>query len=105
MLAEEAVRSGLADRLFEEDWRGYHSQLIEYCRQLVQDGDIDGYLSVKANNCARDHAEKPLSEYRSSELAIMKKIFFDPESSYHAKRRAFVYKSSPRLSTLMPVTP
>jgi len=99
MLAEEAVRLGLADRLFEEDWHGYHGQLIGHCRQLMQDGDSDGYLSVKANNRARDHAEKPLSEYRSAELAIMKKILFDPKSSYHAKRRAFVYKSSPRSST------
>jgi len=30
MLAEEAVRLGLADRLFEEDWHGYHGQLIGY---------------------------------------------------------------------------
>jgi len=99
MLAEEAVRLGLADRLLEEDWHGYHGQLIEYCRELMQDGDSDGYLSVKASDRARDHAEKPLAEYRSAELAIMQKIFFDPKSSYHAKRRAFVYKSTPRSST------
>ncbi len=92
MLAEEAVQSGLADRLFEENWHGYHGQLIEYCQQLMQDGDTDEYLSVKASDRARDDAEKPLSEYRNAELAIMKEIFFDPKSSYHAKRRAFVYK-------------
>jgi len=96
VLAEEAARLGLVDRLFEEDWHGYHGQLIEYCQELIQDGDSDEYLSVKASNRARDHAEKPLSEYRNAELAIMKKIFFDPKSSYHAKRHAFVYKKGPK---------
>jgi|GEM_PF-3163522 len=32
------------------------------CRPLMQDGDIDDYLSVKANKRARDHAEKSLLE-------------------------------------------
>lgn len=92
VLAEEAVQSGLADRLFEEDWHAYQGQLVEYCEQLMQDLDSDEYLSAKMRGLQKDNAEKPLSEYRAAELAIMKKIFFDPNSSYHAKRRAFVYK-------------
>jgi len=44
LLAEEAVRLGMADRLFEEDWHGYHGQLIEYCREFGEAVDINEYL-------------------------------------------------------------
>ena len=64
VLAEEAARLGLADHPFEEDWHGYHGQLIEYCQQLMEDGDNDKYLSMEANNRARDHAKKPIGVSR-----------------------------------------
>ena len=94
MLAEEAAQLGLANRLFEKDWHGYYGRLSEYCQQSMQDVNIDEYLSMKMRSLERDSAEKPLSKYRDEELAIMKKIFFDSMSSYHARRRAFVYKQA-----------
>ena len=92
MLADEAINIGVADMMFEENWDRYHHQLKAHCRQLDQAVNIAEYLSKKKQSRARDEANKPLEHYRHEELAKMKKTFYDPASSYHEKRMAFVYK-------------
>jgi len=92
MLADEAVQLGIADLIFEENWDNYHEQLKEYCLQLEQTVDVEEYCAIKSQQLAKDTASKSLAQYRQEELTIMKKAFFDPNSSYHEKRRAFVYK-------------
>jgi putative two-component system hydrogenase maturation factor HypX/HoxX len=44
---------------------------------------------------ARDEDRKPLAAYRAEELALMKRIFFDPRAPYHRLRSAFVRKEPP----------
>lgn len=92
MSAHEAVRLGAADVVYDEDWQHYHQQLEDFCQNLADTIDIDTYLQAKCAALAAQEEKKPIAEYRREELAMMRKIFFDPTSEYHAKRRAFVYK-------------
>ncbi len=92
MAADEAIEIGVADLIFDQDWDAYHNHLREYCRQLPQVVNVEDYLASKRDKFDKQNSIKPFSEFRGAELAIMKKTFYDPSSSYHAKRRAFVYK-------------
>jgi len=95
MLAGEAVQLGLADIIFDEGWADYDHQLKEYCQQLSHVVDVDEFLRSKVATLVKDQSKKTLAEYRAEELAQMKKTFFDPSSSFHQKRRDFVYKTKP----------
>jgi len=97
MLSDEAVELGLADLIFDENWESYHEHLSEYCLHLQHVVNIDEFLSAKRSKFEKQNAVQPFSEIRKAELAIMKKTFFDPASSYHAKRRAFVYKQKAKI--------
>ncbi len=102
--SSDAIELGLADVVFEETWDVFHQSLREYCSRMLDTINIEDYLRSKAINRQKDEDQKPLSEYRSEELAIMKKIFFDDKSSYHDKRRAFVYKlKTPKQQVQEPV--
>ncbi len=92
MSADEAVHIGMADLVFEEDWAIYHQQVEEYCNNINANINVDEYLRNKQKELDAQEAKKPLIEYRNAELVQMKKTFYDPTSSYHALRRAFVYK-------------
>ncbi|WP_225766846.1 enoyl-CoA hydratase-related protein [Inquilinus sp. Marseille-Q2685] len=92
VLADDALRLRLVDRVLPEDWRQYHDVLARHCRTLAGDETFRRRLAAKAGNRAADEARRPLESYREEELRRMKATFDDPGASYHRLRRDFVYK-------------
>ena len=92
MLASEAIQCHFADQLLPEDWDTYHEHLRDFCSAQSLRSDLNGELEQKRARRASDEATKPLSAYRTEELAKMREIFYDPAASYHLERKLFVYK-------------
>lgn len=92
MLASEAIHCNFADQLLPEDWETYHEHLRDFCKEQSLRGDLSNELDQKRARRASDEAIKPLSAYRTEELAKMREIFYDPAASYHRERQLFVYK-------------
>ncbi|MEJ2416958.1 MAG: enoyl-CoA hydratase-related protein [Exilibacterium sp.] len=99
MLADEALKIGFVDQIFDEDWDKYHQNLHQYCEQLSEVIDINTFLATKMDSFEADNTIKNLSAYRDVELSHMKQSFFDLASDYHEKRRAFVYKVKTSVSS------
>ncbi|MEV6162440.1 hydrogenase maturation protein [Streptomyces sp. NPDC052052] len=93
--AETAVRIGLADRMIDCDAQSFAGEVGRLAARLAASPAADMRIAAKKSERDRDEARKPLAEYRRQELAEMRQTFFDPESSYHALRRAFVLKEPP----------
>jgi putative two-component system protein, hydrogenase maturation factor HypX/HoxX len=96
MLMNEALDIRMVDEVFQEDWQAYHQALRRYAQSLAEDGQLTAFLAQKHQQRSADEAERPLETYRQDELAKMKAIFDDPNSSYHEARRNFVYKITPQ---------
>lgn len=92
MLASEAISCHFADQLLPEDWDTYHEHLQDFCKAQSERGDLVGELEQKRARRIADEAIKPLSAYRTAELAKMRETFYDPSSRYHYERKLFVYK-------------
>ena len=60
---------------------------------LARHPDLRHWLQSKRDSRLRDERIKPLSTYRSEELAMSHECFFGENRSYHEARRRFVYKS------------
>ncbi len=98
ILAVEAFNLGMADEIFPEEWTQYDQLLKEFCQDQIADQDrFNALLQNKAQQRAADENAKPLAKYRKEELALMKQTFDNPNSSYHSKRQAFVYKLKPQV--------
>ncbi len=92
MLACEASKLGLADTILPESWDKYHAQLEQNCERLADTSSFKQQLKKKKQQRKADEERRPLVKYRREELAIMREIFYTPDSDYHYLRRAFVYK-------------
>lgn len=95
LLASEAINCQFADQMLPEDWEQYHEHLHHFCQQQSTQIDLSAELERKRAQRAADEKAKPLSAYRTEELAKMREIFYNPESSYHMERKLFVYKGKP----------
>lgn len=92
MLANEALKINLADEILSKDWKLYHEQLNDYCGSLADSAGFDIMVERKSLDREQDEKRKPLSQYRSEELNIMKNNFFDDSFGYCSARQSFVYK-------------
>jgi putative two-component system protein, hydrogenase maturation factor HypX/HoxX len=92
-LAQEARASGLADLLLPEQWHNCHREIDRLGVELSSSSLHKRQLATKLKDRARDERRKPLQTYRDEELRLMYRTFYDPSSSYHEARRAFVHKS------------
>lgn len=93
MLAAKALELGIADEIFEGNQHRFCQTLTHYCAALSEHQnhrDITAYYSLQRQ---KHQQEKPLHRYREEELRIMHGQFFDPNSDYHTRRRAFVQKA------------
>ena len=90
--ARRAKQIGLIDELLQSDHAAFFSDVQAFARSNLKDFY---YLRVKKRlRLQKDQAQKPLSAYRSHELAQMYKNFYAPNSPYHSARRAFVKKQA-----------
>lgn len=91
MGAEEALSLGLADRVVNSGQKSFENKVRELASSLAQE-NLTNRLQHKTEMRERDEAEKPLSAYRTAELAKMRKNFFGFDPSYHVARYNFVRK-------------
>ncbi|MEU1852293.1 enoyl-CoA hydratase-related protein [Streptomyces sp. NPDC019990] len=99
MSAATAERTGLVDRLVPASAQEFPGEIERLAAVLAGDPDLPQRIAAKTTARHADELQRPLAEYRRTELARMRAIFFDPEAPYHALRSAFVRKlpaGSPR---------
>jgi putative two-component system protein, hydrogenase maturation factor HypX/HoxX len=87
-----AVEIGLLDAAFGADAAGFRAQVRGLAQRLARHGDHPHWLEEKRRARARDEQVKPLSVYRTEELARSHECFFGPDRSYHEARTRFVHK-------------
>ncbi|MGW0615563.1 enoyl-CoA hydratase-related protein [Streptomyces sp. NPDC002788] len=90
--AATAERIGLVDRVVPVPAQGFAAEVERLAAEVAGDPDIARRITAKATARHADELQRPLAEYRRTELARMRAIFFDPHASYHALRSAFVRK-------------
>jgi putative two-component system hydrogenase maturation factor HypX/HoxX len=106
----EAVDLGLLDAAFGATADAFRTRVGRLAEWLSRDSDADRWLEAKRGRRARDERIKPLSAYRTQELARSHECFFGEDRSYHEARRRFVYKlgapcvvaPAPRLAAAVP---
>ena len=94
VLATQAYRLGMVDKVLPEDWNQYHDLFQFECEAMADDDNYFSTLARKQYSRLQDEATKPLESYRQYELQRMKAIFDNPQSEYHQLRYNFVYKIS-----------
>ena len=87
-----AVEIGLLDSAFGDSAASFRSQVQGLAERLARHPELGHWLAEKRRAPARDEQVKPLSAYRSEELARSHECFFGADRSYHEARRRFVYK-------------
>jgi putative two-component system hydrogenase maturation factor HypX/HoxX len=87
-----AVELGLLDAAFGESVASFRAELRGLAERLARHPDLPHWLDDKRRRRARDEQLKPLSAYRTEELARCHECFFGMDRSYHEARRRFVYK-------------
>ncbi|MEU6181866.1 hydrogenase maturation protein [Streptomyces coeruleorubidus] len=90
--AATAARIGLVDRLVPVPSREFAAEVERLAADVAGDPDIARRITAKATARHADELQRPLAEYRRTELARMRAILFDPQAPYHALRSAFVRK-------------
>ncbi len=88
-----AVEIGLIDAAFGETAAAFRKQVRGLAERLARHPDLGHWLEEKRRRRARDEQLKPLSTYRTEELAKSHECFFGADRSYHEARRRFVYKT------------
>jgi putative two-component system protein, hydrogenase maturation factor HypX/HoxX len=89
---QRAVEIGLIDSAFGGTVASFGAQLRGLAERLARHPDREHWLEQKRRARARDEQAKPLSVYRTEELARSHECFFGADRSYHEARRRFVYK-------------
>ena len=90
--ARRAAEIGLLNAAFGESVSSFRAQVHGLAERLSRHADLAHWLEEKRRRRARDEQVKPLSVYRTEELARSHECFFGADSPYHEARRRFVYK-------------
>ncbi|MFI5776907.1 hydrogenase maturation protein [Nocardia sp. NPDC051570] len=93
--ARAAANLGLVDRALPGDTEEFWSRVRRDAENLSAASELADRLVAKKRRRAGDEADRPLSAYRASELAQMRRNFYHPGEPYHALRRDFVHKVRP----------
>ncbi|MFI6850811.1 enoyl-CoA hydratase-related protein [Streptomyces sp. NPDC050416] len=91
--AATAERIGLVDRLVPVAPQEFTGEVERLAAEVAGDPDLARRITTKATARHADELQRPLAEYRRSELARMRAVFFDPQAPYHELRSAFVRKN------------
>ena len=98
-----AVEIGLLDSAFGDSLASFDAQVRGLAERLARHPDRAHWLEEKRRRRARDEQIKPLSVYRTEELARSHECFFGADRSYHEARRRFVYKAGAPCAVTPPV--
>ena len=88
----QALAIGLLDGAFGDTAESFRAQVHGLAERLSRHPDVHHWLEGKRRRRAHEEQIKPLSTYRTEELAKSHECFFGSGSLYHEARRAFVYK-------------
>jgi putative two-component system hydrogenase maturation factor HypX/HoxX len=88
-----AVEIGMLDEAFGEDAESFLAQVSGLAERLASSDDHARWLDEKRRRRVADEQIKPLSVYRTEELARSHECFFGADRSYHEARSRFVYKT------------
>jgi putative two-component system hydrogenase maturation factor HypX/HoxX len=88
-----AVEIGMLDEAFGDDAESFLAQVSGLAERLAAADDHARWLEEKRRRRAADEHVKPLSVYRTEELARSHECFFGADRSYHEARSRFVYKT------------
>jgi putative two-component system hydrogenase maturation factor HypX/HoxX len=98
-----AVEIGMLDDAFGEDVPRFRGQVRALATELAGLPYLQTLLEAKRHSRQRDEQIRPLSAYRTEELAKSHECFFGPDRSYHEARHRFVHKlGAPCLVTPAP---
>jgi putative two-component system hydrogenase maturation factor HypX/HoxX len=100
-----AVEIGLLDSAFGDSVSSFGAQVRGLAERLARHPDRRHWLEEKRRRRARDEQVKPLSVYRTEELARSHECFFGANRSYHEARRRFVYKLGAPCAVTAPAAP
>jgi putative two-component system hydrogenase maturation factor HypX/HoxX len=98
-----AAEIGLIDAAFGETVASFGAQVQGFAERLARHPDVGQWLERKRQRRARDEQVKPLSVYRTEELAKSHECFFGADRSYHEARSRFVYKTGAPCAVALPV--
>ena len=87
-----AVEIGLLDDAFGADVEQFRAHVSELARDLAAGSHLSTLLAAKRRARRVDEQVKPLSTYRTEELAKSHECFFGDDRSYHDARHRFVHK-------------
>jgi putative two-component system hydrogenase maturation factor HypX/HoxX len=87
-----AVEIGMLDDAFGEDVPRFRGRVRALATELAAMPYLPTLLEAKRGARQRDEQVKPLSAYRTEELAQSHECFFGPDRSYHEARHRFVHK-------------
>jgi putative two-component system hydrogenase maturation factor HypX/HoxX len=91
--APEARELGLIDDHAGPDMKEFRALIDVHAAALAASGGFTQMLAEKRALRARDEQIRPLSDYRSEELAHMRMNFFGFDPSYHIARHRFVHRT------------
>jgi putative two-component system hydrogenase maturation factor HypX/HoxX len=100
-----AVDIGLIDAAFGDSIASFRAQVQGLGERLARHPDVGHWLEQKRAARARDEQIKPLSTYRTEELAKSHECFFGEDRSYHVARSLFVYKTGAPCKVALPAAP
>ncbi len=92
--SKEAKAISLVDDVFSGDVIKFREQITQAAEHLANSSCYEKRITEKRERRRLDEQAKPLSEYRTAELAEMEKNFSSPE--YQQARYNFVYKIRPQ---------
>ena len=87
-----AVEIGLLDDAFGADVEQFRAHVSDLARDLAAGPHLSTLLAAKRRARRVDEQVKPLSTYRTEELAKSHECFFGDDRSYHDARHRFVHK-------------
>ena len=94
---------GLLDAAFGDTAASFGDQVRGLADRLARHPHVDYWLENKRRRREADEQLKPLSTYRTEELAKCHENFFGPDRRYHEARRRFVYKTGAPCATPLSV--
>ena len=97
-----AAEIGLIDAAFGDSSASFRSQVQGLAERLARHPDVGHWLEQKRRTRARDEQIKPLSTYRTEELARSHECFFGEDRSYHVARSLFVHKTGAPCKVALP---
>jgi putative two-component system hydrogenase maturation factor HypX/HoxX len=95
----QAVDIGLLDAAFGDTAVTFGDQARGLAQRLAAHPHVDYWLENKRRRREADEQIKPLSTYRTEELARCHENFFGPDRRYHEARQRFVYKTGAPCAT------